>query len=76
MGQITIYLDDDTEKKMKRIIKKKRISKSRWVSDLIREKTEVSWPDHIVSLVGAWPDFPTAEEIRKRSGKDLKRRTI
>ena len=70
MGQITIYLDSETEKKMINTIKKSGKSKSKWVADLIREKTADSWPENIINLAGAWSDLPTAEEIRKTGPSD------
>ena len=76
MGQITIYLDSETEKKMINTIKKSGKSKSKWIADLIREKTASSWPENIVNLAGAWSDLPTAEEIRKEMGRDAKRESI
>ena len=76
MGQITIYLDSETEKKMTDAIKKSGKSKSKWIADLIREKTAGSWPENIINLAGAWSDLPTAEEIRKKMGRDVKRESI
>ena len=67
MGQITIYLDSETEKKMINTIKKSGKSKSKWVAELIREKTAGSWPENIINLAGAWSDLPTAEEIRREA---------
>ncbi len=33
------------------------------------------WPQKVLDLAGAWPDFPTVEEIRKsyeqKSGKNI-----
>ena len=76
MGQVTIYLDSETEKKMTNIVKKNGISKSRWIAELIKEKTSHTWPDHIFELAGAWKDLPTAEEIRAGMGKDAKRESL
>jgi hypothetical protein len=76
MGQITIYLDSETEKKMINTVKKSGKSKSKWVAELIREKTAGSWPENIINLAGAWSDLPTAEEIRKNMGRDMKRESI
>ena len=76
MSQVTIYLDPKTEKKLRKIVKKKGVSKSKWIADLIREKTESSWPKHIADLAGAWNDLPTAEEIRKLGSRDAKREVI
>jgi hypothetical protein len=76
MGQVTIYLDSETEKKMSNMIKKTGISKSKWISDLIKQKITTTWPENIVKLAGAWTDLPTAEDIRKNMTKDADRESI
>ena len=76
MGQVTIYLDSETEKKMKSIVKKTGISKSKWISDLIKQKITTTWPENIVKLAGAWTDLPTAEDIRKNMAADADRESI
>ncbi|HEY2295406.1 MAG TPA: CopG family transcriptional regulator [Thermoanaerobaculia bacterium] len=75
MGQVTLYLDNETEEKMKEAAKAAGISHSRWVSDLIRAKTATEWPASIVQLAGAWAedDFPSLEEIRAGLPPDLPR---
>ena len=76
MGQVTIYLDSETEKKMSNVIKKTGISKSKWISDLIKQKITTTWPENIVKLAGAWTDLPTAEDIRKNMAEDADRESI
>jgi len=76
MGQVTIYLDSETEKKMNTMIKKTGISKSKWISDLIKQKITTTWPENIVKLAGAWTDLPTAEDIRKNMAEDADRESI
>ena len=76
MGQVTIYLDSETEKKMSNVIKKTGISKSKWISDLIKQKMTSTWPENIVKLSGAWTDLPTAEDIRKSMAEDADRESI
>mgnify|MGYP001820606176 FL=1 len=76
MGQLTIYIDKDTEIKMARMIKKSGVSKSKWVAGLIREKTANSWPDNLIQLAGAWKDLPVSEDIRKNQGRDADREQI
>ena len=61
MGQITIYLDAETETKMLNMVKKSGISKSKWIANLIKDKTADTWPENIVKLAGTWKDLPTAE---------------
>ncbi|RJP89356.1 MAG: CopG family transcriptional regulator [Desulfobacteraceae bacterium] len=76
MGQVTIYLNPETEKKMINSVKKSGLSKSRWLAELIKEKTADTWPDSVSKLSGAWKDFPGPEEIRKDLGKDAKREPL
>ena len=76
MGQLTIYIDNDIEKKVNNMVKKSGMSKSKWVAELIREKTANSWPDSVIQLAGAWKDMPTAEDIRKNMGRDADREKI
>ena len=76
MSQVTIYLDSETERKMRKITKEQGVSKSKWIADLIREKAETTWPERVARLAGAWTDLPTAEEIRRSMGKDASREDI
>ena len=76
MGQVTIYLDPETENKLNNLVKKKDISKSKWIADLIREKTMSVWPENVIELAGAWADFPTAEDIRQSTGTDAHREQL
>ena len=73
MGQVTLYLDAETEKKMKTAAGSAGISLSRWVAGLIREKVADEWPSDVAGLAGAWRDVPTAEEIRAGEGEDVPR---
>jgi hypothetical protein len=76
MGQITIYLDSETEKRLTSVIKNGGVSKSRWIADLIKEKIATNWPENVVALAGAWSDLPAAEEIRDGAGKDVERELL
>ena len=73
MGQVTIYLDDETETRMKEAAKASGVAVSRWVSELVREKTATEWPEAVRQLAGAWPDFLDAETLRSAQGQDVAR---
>jgi len=73
MGQVTIYIDPETENKMNHMIKNTGIPKSKWIADLIREKTSLEWPQGIINMAGSWTDFPSPEEIRGGIGDDIER---
>jgi len=76
MGQVTIYLDDKTESEMNAAVQAAGVSKSKWVARVIHEKAGSEWPEAIAQLAGAWPDLPTAEEIRQSTGDDARRESF
>lgn len=78
MGQVTLYIDNEMEERLKAAAKAAGVSQSRWVSDLIRAKTATEWPASIVQLAGAWAegDFPSLEEIRKGLPPDVPRESF
>ena len=76
MAQVTIYLDPDTELRMKAYAKGKDISLSQWIAGLIREKLQSEWPVHVAALAGAWNDLPSLEEIRDDMSPDIARESL
>jgi len=76
MGQVTIYIDGETEKKMIASARAAKVSKSKWITDLVREKVAREWPPTVRELAGAWEDFPSAEELRSEAGNDVEREKL
>ncbi|MEX2262006.1 MAG: hypothetical protein WD696_08635 [Bryobacteraceae bacterium] len=76
MGQVTIYLDEETERRIKTAAESAGMSLSKWVSNVVREKTENIWPEAVLKLAGAWPDFPEAEELRQSQPADTHRESF
>lgn len=76
MGQVTIYLDDEIEKRMTANAKAMKLSKSRWIANVIREKLVDEWPPNVRELAGSWEDFPTLEEIRETGRRDITREAL
>ncbi|MBE0502200.1 MAG: CopG family transcriptional regulator [Desulfuromonadales bacterium] len=77
MGQVTIYLDNETEHKLKEAAKSSQLSVSKWIAGVIEEKIQTEWPQDIVTLAGSWKnDFPTIEEIRSDIGHDSHREEL
>lgn len=70
MAQVTIYMDEETVSRMRSAAKEAELSVSAWLAQLVRERTRSEWPIEVSSLFGAWPDLPTAEEIRASDGPD------
>jgi hypothetical protein len=74
MSQITLYLDEETEQLVRAAAEACGVSKSRWVADLIRRHACDTWPEDVVQLAGAFPDFPFREAIEPvPSAEDLPR---
>ncbi|MCK5674778.1 MAG: hypothetical protein KAH95_15470 [Spirochaetales bacterium] len=65
MGQVTIYLEDQIEIKMKSAAKSAELSLSKWIAGVIKDKISSEWPVSVINLSGAWEDFPSAAEIRE-----------
>ena len=76
MSQVTIYLDKETEEKMRAYAKAKNISQSQWIAGLIREKLQSEWPEFVASLAGSWKDFPSLKEIRAGYETDSAREDV
>ena len=76
MGQVTIYLEDEIEAKMRDAAKSMHLSQSKWIANLIKEKVADEWPESVLKLAGAWKDLPTVEEIRSTQDSDAVREEL
>lgn len=73
MGQVTIYLDDDSERRLKSAAAAAGMPVSRWVAKLLQEKTRTQWPESMRALAGAWQDLPEQEQLREGGVADAPR---
>lgn len=76
MGQVTIYLEDELEAKMAADAKAQKLSKSKWIANVIREKLVNEWPSAVRKLPGSWEAFPSLEEIRSEVNADVERENL
>ena len=76
MSQVTVYLDELTDKKLRQAVEQSGLSKSQWITRLIKEKTATEWPEVVREMVGEWQGAPEQEEIRDTAGKDLPREEL
>jgi HPt (histidine-containing phosphotransfer) domain-containing protein len=76
MGQVTIYLDDETEHRLKSAAAAANMPVSRWVATLVKDKTRTQWPDSVQELAGAWHAFPETEELRRAAAADIPREPL
>src|SRR5258706_15257073 len=70
MGQITIYLDDDTERLVKRHVKGSKESASKWIAEAVRRGALAERPADLLALFGSWKDdaFPAGAGLRNNPG--------
>lgn len=76
MGQVTIYLEDGLEAKMVADAKARKLSKSKWIAAVIREKLHDEWPHAVRETAGSWQNFPLLEEIRGEEQPDSQRESL
>ncbi len=76
MGQVTIYLDEENEKRLKAAAEAAEMPVSRWVAGLIEERVRNVWPESVRRMAGAWQDFPDLELIRATADEDSRREVL
>jgi hypothetical protein len=76
MARLTLYLDAETKDRMRRAAKSAGLSQSRWLAELVRKGVAREWPAAVRELAGAWPDFPEAAELRRESGREIRRERL
>jgi hypothetical protein len=76
MAQVTLYLDEETTEKVRQAAQSAGLSMSRWVADAIRSRIDSEWPANVRELAGAWPDLPTAEDLRTPAPADAMRERL
>lgn len=73
MAQITLYIDEATQARLREAAEERKVSQSQFVADLIRKATSAQWPNEVLTLFGSMPDFPSAQELRAGQGEDVPR---
>jgi hypothetical protein len=76
VARVTLYLDEATAERMKQAARASGLSPSRWLAELVREKTSRQRPDAVRELAGAWGDFPEAEDLRRSEGRYVERERL
>ncbi|MEE2025935.1 CopG family transcriptional regulator [Alkalimonas mucilaginosa] len=70
MGQISIYLDDDSESKIAAAAKACQLTTSEWLAEFIRQELSKQWSKEVYELAGVWPDFPIKSQGRQADDTD------
>ncbi len=63
MPQLSLYLPDTLLEQLKLRAEREDASLSSFVTRLLERELATAWPEAVTGLAGAWPDFPTREEL-------------
>jgi hypothetical protein len=75
MAQITLYIDDATQLRLREAAASRNVSQSQFVADLIRRATADQWPQEVLALAGSVPEFPDVDTLRAKQPADAERST-
>ena len=75
MAQLTVYIDDETRKKIETAAKRAGTSVSLWVKRRLSNALETEWPDGYFDCLGALEDA-RLERPESPRGNDLRRDPI
>lgn len=73
MANVTIYLPDVVEKKVRKAARTSKQPVSRWISDQIVRGLESGWPREFLDAAGSMPDFPDVQALPSGYGSEAKR---
>ncbi len=73
MSQVTIYINNRLEEKIKKIAQSMNVSISKFIVSAVEQQLKEEWPGSVKKLSGSWSDFPDLEEIRQTEVNDVKR---
>lgn len=65
MGQLTIYLPEETEKAVKAAARRSRKSVSAWIAQLVEgpDGSRAKWPKGYEKVLGSWEgEFPELDD--------------
>lgn len=63
MGQVIVYLDDETESTARAAAESHGLSLSTWIARRIQKRARTEWPVAVRELAGACPDFPCKGKV-------------
>lgn len=76
MGQVTISLDEQNERRLRNAAKAAGMPVSRWVAALIEAQGCTEWPDSVRQMAGRRDDFPEPEALRSAMPPDPPREPL
>lgn len=76
MGQITIYIDDQTLKQIEAAAHEEHDSVSKWVKKRLIFSLKKSWPKDYMDLFGSLKESSLKRPAQPKLKKDIKRQSL
>jgi len=76
MAQLTVYIDDETRKKIEVAAKRENTSVSQWVKERLSSALETEWPNGYFDLLGALKGVNIERPPQLRSDDDVTREPV
>ncbi|MDH5718833.1 MAG: DUF6364 family protein [Spirochaetia bacterium] len=76
MAQLSLYIDDETLKKVEKAAKNQNISVSKWITSRIKNSFKTSWDENFFSLFGSIKDESFKRPDQIESKYDAKREIL
>lgn len=73
MANVTVYLPDAVEKKVRKAARANHQPVSRWIAEQLLHSIESGWSREFLDAAGSIPGFPDAESLRSGYGPDSPR---
>ncbi|HUU03372.1 MAG TPA: CopG family transcriptional regulator [Myxococcota bacterium] len=65
MAQLALYLDDETAKRIDQAARRRSMSRSAWVRNVILKQLDDKLPESFFEVLGSWEDGRDPDEILK-----------
>lgn len=76
MAQVTIYINNSLEEKIKTRAGSLNISLSKLISSVLEQQFSNQWHPDTQQLAGSWQDYPDLDEIRTTTANDTKKESF
>ena len=76
MAQLTVYIDDETRRKIEIAAKRADTSVSQWVKERLSSALETEWPDGYFELLGSLKGVSLERPPQLRSEEDVTREAV
>lgn len=63
MANVTIYLNNEVEKRARQAARRAKKPLSRWLADLAEASVTDKWPTEFLALAGSMPDLAEPESM-------------